>query len=97
MLYALHIREQIEQQEIPMSPLNRREFLYSSVAALAATALASHLLAMSSEGARQPDNPVSQEAYTGPSVLSQFERDSNFVNWREQGLNLGARNRQYLR
>jgi hypothetical protein len=82
-----------------MSPLNRREFLYSSVAVAAATALAPHLLAMSSEGARQPSDPVSQEACAGPRVQPQFRSDPNFVNWREQGLNLAGKashSRHYL-
>jgi hypothetical protein len=83
-----------------MSPLNRREFLYTSVAVSIATVLARHLSAMSSEGARQPSHPVSQEACTEPSVQPQFGRSLNFVNWREQGLNLGEkafRSRQFLR
>jgi hypothetical protein len=83
-----------------MSPLNRREFLYGSVAVSAATALAPHLSAMLSESAWKPRNPVSQEACTPPGVQPQFGRNVNFVNWREQGLNLGekaVRNRQYLR
>jgi hypothetical protein len=83
-----------------MHQLNRREFLYSGVAVSAATALAPHLPAMSSEIARQPGNPVSQEACSGPSVQPECERGRNFVNWREQGLNLGkrrVRNRQSFR
>lgn len=74
-----------------MSPLNRREFLYSSLAVSAATALAPHLLAMPSEGARQSGNPVSQQANAGSFVQPQFETDYGIVNWREQGLNLGER------
>jgi hypothetical protein len=82
-----------------MSPLNRREFLYSSFAVSAATALAPHLLAMSSENAQQ-SHTVSQEACTAPSIQPQFGGGSDFVNWREQGLNLGERsfrNRDCLR
>jgi hypothetical protein len=71
-----------------MSPLNRREFLFSSVVVSAATALAPHLSAMSSEGAPKPRNPVQQKPCAEPRVQPYFARDSNFVNWREQGLNL---------
>lgn len=74
-----------------MSPLNRREFLYSSVAASASAALAPHLLAMSREGAPQPSNPVPQQACTGLGVRPQFAGCSSFVNWREQGLNFRGR------
>lgn len=74
-----------------MSPLNRREFLLSSIAVSAATTLAPHLSAMSAEGARQPGKPVSQEARTRTTVQPQFARDSSVVNWREQGLNLGGK------
>ena len=83
-----------------MSPLNRREFLFSSVAVSAATALAPHLSAMSAEGLWQPHSPASQKTYTGPNLLPQVRRNSSFVNWREQGLNFAEnayRNRQSLR
>jgi len=82
-----------------MSPLNRREFLYSSAAVSAVTALMPYLSAMSSEGSWQPGNPVSQRARTEPNPQPQFERGGIVVNWREQGLNLGRKafhNRQYL-
>ena len=87
-------------QEVPMVQLNRRKFLYSSFAATAATALAPHLLAASSEGVLQPSNPVSQEERTGPSVQPQFGGDCDLINWRQQGLSLGEKTvhyRQYLR
>ncbi len=80
-----------------MVQLNRREFLYGGVAASAATTLP-HLWAMSSEDTRQPGNLLSHEANTAPSL--QFERNYNFTNWREQGLNFSEkvrRNRQYPR
>jgi len=83
-----------------MLQLNRRRFLYSGVAVSAAAALGPHIWAMSSEGAGEPSNPVSQEACTGPSVQPQFGGDCNFVNWRQQGLSLGEKafhNRQYIR
>lgn len=73
-----------------MSPFNRREFLYSSVAISAATTIAPHLPAMLPKGAWQPSKPVWQEANTRPRDQSQFERDRGFVNWREQGLNFGG-------
>lgn len=76
-----------------MSPLNRREFLYSSVAVSAATALALHNPAILPEGARLPGSTVRKDLYMGPP---RFERSEGFVNWREQGLNLGGQaNRQY--
>jgi hypothetical protein len=83
-----------------MLQLNRRKFLYSGVALSATAALGPHILAMSSEGAWQPGNSVSQEACTGPSVQPQFGGDCNFINWRQQGLSLGEKavhNRQYTR
>lgn len=82
-----------------MCPLNRREFLYTGVAVSAAVAFVHHLPAMPSESARQPGNPVWQALYTAPS-LPQFGEGSNFVNWREQGLNFGQSavpRRQFLR
>lgn len=74
-----------------MSPLNRREFLLNGAAVSAAAVLAPHLSAMSSEGAQQSGNTVSQETCTVPAVQPQFRRETNFVNWREQGLYLGER------
>lgn len=79
-----------------MSPLNRRDFLLSGVAA--AAALAPHLSAMTSEGAARPCKPVLQKVR--PSLQPRFGREQNFVNWREQGLNFGEksyRDRQCIR
>jgi hypothetical protein len=83
-----------------MVQLNRRKFLYSSVAVSAATALAPYLLAASTDEAWQPSNPVSQEACKGSSVQPNFGGDRNFVNWRQQGACFGkraVRNRQFPR
>ena len=72
-----------------MSPLNRREFLYSSVAVSAATALAPHILAASSEGERRARNYAVPDAPTVQSVQPRFGGDWNFVHWRQGGLSVG--------
>jgi hypothetical protein len=84
----------MEQPEVLMIQLNRRKFLYASAAVSAATAFAPHLFA--SEGLWQPGNSAPTEACTGPSIQPQFGKDCDFVNWREQGLNLGEGTVNYL-
>jgi hypothetical protein len=82
-----------------MSPINRRKFLISSVAVTAATALAPHLLVTPSEVALQASEPALPEAGAIPGVQLQSAGHRDFINWRQQGLNLGGRtahHRHYL-
>lgn len=70
-----------------MSPLNRREFIFSGVAVSAATVLAIHL-SSPSEIALEACRPVAEEAGARPAIRWQFDRDRDFVSWREQGWSL---------
>lgn len=80
-----------------MLQLNRREFLLSSAAVTAATALAPHLWAAPSEGAWQSSNSVSQETSAAPFPQPQFGGDRDFLNWRQQGVNLRGEVAHYWR
>lgn len=73
-----------------MPQLNRREFLLSSAAVTAATALAPHILATPSEGAGQPSNSALQEASAVSFAQPRSARDWDFLNWRQQGVNFGG-------